>query len=102
MMRGDIDSHILYDYTDITDIPLCKDCKHFSRDLIHIVTMDYEYGRCLRPVGSTNFNLITGKGETKLLRGYAAMERLDGQCGIQGKFWFSDKKKHLFTMLKRS
>jgi len=101
MFYGDIDSNMLAD-TDDTDIPLCKDCKHFSRDLIHIVTMDYEYGKCNRPVGSTRFNLITGKGETKLLRGYAARERLVGQCGIQGKYWFSDKKKDLFNMLKRS
>jgi hypothetical protein len=101
MMYGDIDSNMLAD-TDDTDIPLCKDCKHFSRSWIPILLGDYEYGRCHRPIGSTRFNLITGKGEIKKLGGYAAMERLDGHCGIQGKFWFSDKKKHLFTMLKRS
>ena len=96
MARGDIDN------PDDADIPLCKDCKHFSRDLIHIVTMYYEYGECHRPVGSTRFNLITGKGGIKKLCVSAAIERLDGLCGIQGKYWFSDKKKHLFNMLKRS
>jgi hypothetical protein len=96
MKRGDIDK------SDDADIPLCKDCKHFSREWTSILCMEYEYGKCNRPTGSTRVNLITGKGETKLLGGYAAMERLDGQCGIQGKYWFSDKKKDLFTLLKRS
>lgn len=92
MAHGDIDK------IDDIDIPLCKDCKHYSREWTSILFREYEYGECHRPVGSTRFNLITGKGETKLLRGYAAMERLDGQCGIQGKYWFSDKKKDLFAM----
>ena len=96
MAQGDIDK------PDDADIPLCKDCKHFSRMWTNILFRDYEYGFCSRPTGSTKFNLITGKEETKKLRVYAAIERLDGLCGIHGKFWFSDKKKHLFNMLKRS
>ena len=87
---------------DNIDIPLCKDCKHFSRSWIPILLGDYEYGRCHRPTGSSTVNVITGKEDTKKLHGYAANERLEGSCGIQGKFWFSDKKKDLFTMLKRS
>ena len=87
---------------DDTDIPLCKDCKHFSRSWIAILLRDYEYGRCNRLTGSSTVNVITGKEETKKLRAYAMNERIGGQCGINGQYWFSDKKKDLFTVLKRS
>ena len=96
MSRGDIDK------PDDTDILLCKDCKHFSRSWIPILLGDYEYGRCRRPIGSSTVNVITGKEETKKLRAYAMNERIGGPCDIQGKYWFSDKKKDLFTLLKRS
>ena len=87
---------------DDTDIPLCKDCNHFSRDLSQVLFFDYKRGKCLRPTGSSTVNVITGKEETKKLRAFAIDERIGGQCGMQGKFWFSDKKKDLFTVLKRS
>jgi hypothetical protein len=87
---------------DNTDIPLCKNCKHFSRSWMPILLGDYEYGRCQRPTGSVTINVITGKKYIKKLHAYATNERIGGPCGPQGNYWFSDKKKHLFTMLKRS
>ena len=93
MAYGDIDK------SDDIDIPLCKDCKYFSRDLLQF--FDYKCGKCLRPTGSSTVNVITGKEETKKLRVFAMDERIGGPCGPQGKFWFSNKKKDLFTMLKR-
>ena len=93
MAYGDIDK------SDDIDIPLCKDCKYFSRDLLQF--FDYKCGKCLRPTGSSTVNVVTGKEDTKKLRAYATDERIGGPCGPQGKFWFSNKKKDLFTMLKR-
>ena len=90
------------DKPDNTDIPLCKNCKYFSRKWIPILLGDYEYGKCRRPTGSVTVNVITGKKDIKKLHGYAVNERLGGSCGPQGKYWFSDKKKNLFMLLKRS
>ena len=95
MAAGDI-------HKTVEDVPICKNCKHFRRSLLQILYFDYEFGKCRRPEGPVQINLITGKEQTRTLRRWASSERIDGECGIQGKYWFSDRKKDLFTLLKRS
>ena len=83
---------------------LCKDCTHFQFSFLDRVRgLSNEYGKCtLERVTETTFDYVNGKEKTVVKDVYVSLQRGKyGKCGDEGKFWVSDKKKHLFTLLKK-
>ena len=83
---------------------LCKDCKHFQFSFLDRVRgLSNEHGKCtLERVTETTFDYVNGKEKATVKEIYAGFQRSKyGKCGDEGKFWVSDKKKHLFTLLKK-
>ena len=86
----------------MTEQLLCKDCTHFQfSSLDKLRGLSNEYGKCkLTRKTVVEYNYINGKHTTTIAVSYAKLCRSHGECGTQGKFWVSEKKKHLFTLLK--
>ena len=90
----------------MTEKLLCKDCKHFQFSFLDRMRgLSNEHGKCT--LDETKFDFVTfdyvnGKEKTVVKDIYVSFQRGKyGKCGDEGKFWVSDKKKHLFTLLKK-
>jgi hypothetical protein len=72
----------------MTDLKLCKDCKHYKKNWFeHLTGGGDRFDMCLNPVVSGN--LVTGK-----VKGgrFCDMMRLEwGKCGPYGKYWEARK-----------
>jgi len=81
---------------------LCKDCTHFRFPFLdRIKGLSNVYGTCkLTTTTEVEYDYVSGKHTTTIAVSYAKLCRSHGECGTQGKFWVSEKKKHLFTLLK--
>lgn len=72
----------------MTDLKLCKDCKHYKKDWFeHLTGGGDRFDICHNPVLSGN--LVTGKVKGGL---FCDMMRLEwGKCGPYGKYWEARK-----------
>jgi hypothetical protein len=83
---------------------LCKDCKYFHYTFWNRLSgLSNEHGKCtLEQPTETKFDYVNGKEKVMVKDIYASFQRGKyGKCGSEGKFWISDKKNHLFTLLKK-
>jgi hypothetical protein len=88
----------------MTEKLLCKDCKYFHHTFwSKLRGVSNEHGKCtLEKLSETTFDYVNGKEKVTVKDIYADFQRGHyGKCGDEGKFWVSDKKKHLFTLLKK-
>jgi hypothetical protein len=47
------------------------------------------------------YDYVNGKDRSRIVLKNASTERKYGKCGAEGKFWVSEKKNLLFTLLKK-
>ena len=82
---------------------LCKDCKHFQFSFLDRVRgLSNVYGACgLTTTTEVEYDYVNGKDRSRVEVKSASMERKYGKCGAEGKFWVSEKKNLLFTLLKK-
>ena len=72
----------------MTDLKLCKDCKHYKKSWIeHLIFGNDADDKCFHPVLSEN--LVTGK--VKGGRVCSFMRLYSGGCGVEGKYWEARK-----------
>ena len=72
----------------MTDIKLCKDCKHYKKDWSeHLTGGGDRFDTCHNPVLSEN--LVTGK--VKGGRYCSFMRMYGGGCTPEGKYWEARK-----------
>ena len=70
----------------MTDIKLCKDCKHYKRDWFGRITgFGDTFDLCLHPL--VTGNLVTGKHNGC----YCDSTRRFHKCGMEGKYWEARK-----------
>jgi len=66
----------------MTEIKLCKDCKHYKRDwFAHITGSGDTFDLCVHPLATGN--VVTGKFNGQ----YCDSVRKYHGCGMEGKFW---------------
>ena len=70
----------------MTDIKLCKDCKHYKRDWnARITGYGDTFDLCLHP--ALTGNVVTGKTDGR----YCDSMRKYHECGTEGKLWEARK-----------
>jgi len=71
----------------MTDIKLCKDCKHYKRDWSARITgYGDTFDVCLHP--ALTGNVVTGKSNGR----FCDVMRMEwGKCGPYGKYWEARK-----------
>ena len=70
----------------MTDIKLCKDCKHYKRDWgARFIGLDDKFDLCLHPL--VTGNVVTGKTDGR----YCDHARKYHGCGMEGKYWEAQK-----------
>jgi hypothetical protein len=70
----------------MTDIKLCKDCKHYKRDWSARITgFGDTFDLCLHP--ALTGNLVTAKNNGR----YCDSMRKYHECGMEGKLWEARK-----------
>jgi hypothetical protein len=68
----------------MTEIKLCKDCKHYKKDWItHLIERSDKFDKCLNPI-FLHVNRVTGKRTTE---GKFCDVQRDYDCGRDGKYW---------------
>ena len=70
----------------MTDIKLCKDCKHYKRDWSARITgFGDTFDLCLHP--ALTGNVVTGKFNGR----YCDSARRYHECGPEGRYWEARK-----------
>ena len=82
---------------------LCKDCKHFQFSFLDRMRgLSNVYGTCkLTTTTEVEYDYVNGKDRSRIVLKNASIERKYGECGAEGRFWVSEKKNLLFTLLKK-